>query len=60
MKVFENKGNSKITEHLAIFQRERQNSYVNKQTKSVTAGKLGKSQWPWLGTGISKEMVDWI
>jgi len=22
-----------------------------------TAGKLGKPQWPWLGTGISKEMV---
>ena len=30
-----NKGNNKITEHRAIFQREKQNSKVNKQTKSV-------------------------
>jgi hypothetical protein len=30
-----NKGNNKITEHRAIFQRERQNSKVNKKTKSV-------------------------
>jgi hypothetical protein len=28
------KGNNKITEHRAIFQRERQNSLVNKQKKS--------------------------
>jgi hypothetical protein len=31
-----NKGNNKNTEHRAIFQRERQNSYVNKQTGFVT------------------------
>ena len=30
-----NKGINKITEHRAIFHRERQNSQVNKQTKSV-------------------------
>ena len=29
------KGNNKITEHRALFQRERQNSLINKQTKSV-------------------------
>ena len=38
-----NKGNNKITEHRAIFQRERQNSYVNKQTKSVNNRKTGKT-----------------
>ena len=48
-----NKGNNKITEHRAIFQRERQNSQVNKQTNQSTTGNLGKPQWPWLGTGIS-------
>jgi len=31
----------------------------NRQNQSTT-GKLGKPQWPWLGTGISKEMVGWI
>jgi len=35
------KGNNKITEHIAIFQRESQNSSINKQTKSVNNGKLG-------------------
>ena len=39
----ENKGNNKITEHRAIFQRERQNSQVNKQTKSVNNRKAGKT-----------------
>jgi hypothetical protein len=34
-----NKGNNKITEHQEICQRERKNSYVNKQTKSVNNGK---------------------
>ena len=38
-----NRGNNKITEHRAIFQRERQNSYVNKQTKSVNNRKTGKT-----------------
>ena len=38
----ENKSNNKITEHRAIFQRERQNSYVNKQTKSVNNWKTWK------------------
>jgi hypothetical protein len=32
---------------------------TNRQNHSTT-GKLGKPQWPWLGTGISKEMVGWI
>jgi hypothetical protein len=38
-----NKGNKKITEHRAIFQRERQISYVNKQTNSVNNRKTGKT-----------------
>ena len=38
-----NKGNNKITEHRAIFQRKRQNSQVNKQTKSVNNRKTGKT-----------------
>jgi hypothetical protein len=42
--VMLNKGNNKITEHRAIFQRERQNAYVNKQTKSVNNRKTGKPQ----------------
>jgi hypothetical protein len=37
------KGNNKITEHRAIFQRERQNSQVNKQIKSVNNRKTGKT-----------------
>jgi hypothetical protein len=36
------KGNNKITEHREIFQSERQNSQVNKQTKSVNNRKTGK------------------
>jgi len=32
---------------------------TNRQNLSKT-GKLGKPQWPWLGTDISKEMVGWI
>ena len=32
---------------------------TNRQNQSTT-GKLEKPQWPWLGTGISKEMVGWI
>jgi hypothetical protein len=35
-------GNNKITEHRAIFQREKQNSSINKQTKSVNNQKTGK------------------
>ena len=33
--------------------------YINRQNQSTT-GKLWKPSWPWLGTGISKEMVGWI
>ena len=33
--------------------------FINRQNQSTT-GKLWKPQWPWLGTGISKEMVGWI
>ena len=32
---------------------------TNRQNQSTT-GKLGKPQWPWIGTGISEEMVGWI
>jgi len=32
---------------------------TNRQNQSTTE-KLGKPQWPWLGTDISKEMVGWI
>ena len=46
-----NKGNNKITEQA--------HKSTNRQNQSTT-GKLGKPQWPWLGTGISKEMADWI
>ena len=35
-----NKGNNKITEHRAIFQSKRQNSQVNKQTKSVNKANM--------------------
>ena len=38
-----NKVNNKITEHRAIFQRESQNSKINKQTKSVNNRKTGKT-----------------
>jgi hypothetical protein len=37
-----NKGNNKITELRTIFQRESQNSYVYKQTKSVNNRKTEK------------------
>jgi uncharacterized membrane protein YcgQ (UPF0703/DUF1980 family) len=33
--------------------------YINRQNQSTTR-KLRKPWWPWLGTGISKEMVGWI
>ena len=33
--------------------------YKNRKNQSTT-GKLWKSLWPWLGTGISKEMMGWI
>ena len=29
--------------------------YINRQNQSTT-GKLWKPEWPWLGTGISKEV----
>jgi len=32
---------------------------TNRQNQSTT-GKLWKPQWPWYGTGISKELVGWI
>ena len=35
------------------------NKSTNRKNQSTTE-KLGKLQWPWLGTGISKEMVGWI
>ena len=40
-----NKGNNKITEHRAIFQRKgKTHRSKNRQDQSIT-GKLGKSQW---------------
>jgi hypothetical protein len=38
-----NKGNNKITQYRAIFQRKRQNSYVNKQKKISQQPKTGKT-----------------
>ena len=38
-----NKGNNKITDLRTILQRESQNSYVYKQTKSVNNRKTGKT-----------------
>jgi len=43
-----------------VTKRGRTNTPVNKHTKSVNNRKTGKPQWPWLGTGIFKEMVGWI
>ena len=37
-----------------------QSSKGKGKTHKSTTGKLGKPQWPWLGTGISKEMVGWF
>ena len=34
-------------------------NYINRQNQSTTE-KLWKPKWPWLGTGISKEMEGWI
>jgi hypothetical protein len=50
-----NKGNNKITQHRAIFQRERQNSYVNKQKNQSTTGKLGKRNGPDLVQAFPKK-----
>ena len=50
------KGNNKITERRAIFQRERQNSSVNKQTKSVNNRKTGKTTMALTQPTISLEM----
>ena len=48
-------GNNKITEHRAIFQRERQTLYVNKQTKSVNNRKTGKTAF----CSISPIVLKW-
>jgi hypothetical protein len=53
-----NKGNNKITEQSSKGKGKTHKS-TNRQNQSTT-GKLGKPQWPWLGTGISKETVGWI
>jgi hypothetical protein len=50
-----NKGNKKITEHRGIFQRERQNSYVNKQTKSVNNKKWENRNGPDLVQAFPKK-----
>ena len=42
-KILENKGNNKITDLRKILQRESQNSYVYKQTKSVNNRKTVKT-----------------
>jgi predicted pyridoxine 5'-phosphate oxidase superfamily flavin-nucleotide-binding protein len=43
MAIKVNKGNNKITELRTILQRESQNSYVYKQTKSVNTRKTVKT-----------------
>jgi hypothetical protein len=50
-------GNNKITEHRAIFQRERQNSSINKQTKSVNYRKTGKKHNQSPGPGCLSYVV---
>jgi hypothetical protein len=58
--LFINKGNNKITElEQSNKGKVKTHKYINRQNQSTT-GKLWKTQWPWLGTGISKEMVGWI
>jgi hypothetical protein len=56
-----NKRNNKITELRTPNNLTKGKSKLIsiKQNQSTT-GKLWKPQWPWLGTGISKEMVGWI
>jgi len=50
-----NKGNNKITELEQSYKgKVKTHKYINRQ-KSVNNRKT-----PWLGTGISKEMVGWI
>ena len=53
-----NKANNKITEHRAIFQREMQNSYVNKQTKSANNRKTGKTRVVLNRLSLSMFVVD--
>ena len=51
------KGNNTIIELRTIFQRKvKTHKHINRHNQSTTE-KLGKTWWPWLGTGISKEMV---
>ena len=52
------KGNNKITEHRAIFQRESQNSEINKQTKSVNNRETGNRNGPDLVQAFLKKW--WI
>ena len=52
-------GNNKITERRAIFQRERQNSSINKQTKSVNNRKTGKKTQPISGAWVA-QLGSWI
>jgi hypothetical protein len=54
-----NKGNNKITAEQSHKGKVKTHNNINRQNQS-TSGKLWKPQWPWLGTGISKEMVGWI
>ena len=59
--IINNKGNNKITEHWAIFQRERQHSLINNQTKSVNNTKTGKTGMAltWY-RHFPQKMVGWI
>jgi hypothetical protein len=52
-----NEDNKKITEHRVFFQRGWQNSYVNKQTKSVNKRKNEKTAMALTWYRHSKEMV---
>ena len=53
-----NKGNNKITEHRTFSSKGKVKTHESINTKSVNNRETGKPQWPGLGTGISKEMVD--
>jgi hypothetical protein len=52
-------GNNKITERRAIFQRERQNSSINKQTKSVNNRITGKKPQAISGAWVA-QLGSWI
>ena len=55
-----NKGNNKLSNSEQSSKgKVKTHKYINRQNQSTTE-KLWKPKWPWIGTGISKEMVGWI